>query len=175
MKINTCKQGNKGDELATLKEENLFISRIAMIRGTRDIDMKTIIGTYKLTPVVHSLMIRDGTLLDGWEGKSDLAKTVLKEAGVTVVKHIHFESEVVAVDAMFVMNQISTKPIWVKTGADLAKEFCDRVDKQSEGVYLVIDGFEWYSDASLKAMAWKVDKKAKRRREIITFLIQRQI
>ena len=45
------------------------------------------------------------------EEKSDLAKTVLKESGVTVVQQIPFESEVVAVDAMFVMNQISTKPI----------------------------------------------------------------
>ena len=85
VQIHTCKQGNKGgtikykDKFATLKEENLFISRIAMIRGTRDIDMKAIIGKYELTPVVHSLMQRDGTLLDGWEGKSDLAKTVLKK------------------------------------------------------------------------------------------------
>ena len=137
--------------------------------------MKTIIGTYELTPVVHSLMKRDGTLLDGWEGKSDLAKTVLKEAGVTVVKHIPFESEVVAVDAMFVMNQISTKPIWVKTGADLAKEFCDGVDKQSEGAEMIIVRFEWYSDASLKAMAWKSRHEGKKRREIITLSIQRQI
>ena len=115
--------------------------------------MKAIIGKYELTPVVHSLMKRDGTLLDGWEGKSDLAKTVLKEAGVTVVQQIPIISEVVAVDAMFVMNQISTKPIWVKSGDDLAKEFCDRVDKQSEGAEMVIVGFEWYLDLSLKSMA----------------------
>ena len=86
LKIKTCKQANKAatikykDELVTLKEENIFISRIAMIRGTREIDMKSIIGKHELTPVVHSLMKRDGTLLDGWYGKSHLAKTVLKEA-----------------------------------------------------------------------------------------------
>ena len=135
-----------------------------MIRGTRDIDMKAIIGKYELTPVVHSLMKRDGTLLDGWEGKSDLAKTVLKEAGVTLVQQIPIISEVVAVDAMFVMNQISTKPIWVKSGDDLAKEFCDRVDKQSEGAEMVIVGFEWYSDLSLKSMAWKSRQKGKKKK-----------
>ena len=89
LKIKTCKQANKAatikykDELVTLKEENIFISRIAMIRGTREIDMKSnhlIIEKHELTPVVHSLMKRDGTLLDGWYGKSHLAKTVLKEA-----------------------------------------------------------------------------------------------
>ena len=56
---------------------------------------------------------------------------------------------------MFVMNQISTKPIWVRNGGDLAKEFCKRVDQQSEGADIVIIGFEWYSDDSLKSMTWK--------------------
>ena len=170
LKMKTCKQGNKAatvkykDKLATLKEENLFISRFAMIRGSREIDMKYIIGKYELTPVVHSLMKRDGTLLDGWDGKSDLAKTVLKEANVSVTPCIPFESEVVAVDAMFIMNQISTKPIWVKTGKDLAKEFCDRLDKQSEGAEIIVVGFEWYSDVSLKAMAWKSRQKGKKKK-----------
>ena len=64
--IKTCKSDNKAvnikykDKVATLKEENLFISRIAMIRGQRDIDMKSVIGNYEMTPVVHSLMKRDG-------------------------------------------------------------------------------------------------------------------
>ena len=64
-----------------------------MIRGTREVDMKSIIGKYELTPVVHSLMKRDGTLLDGWDGKSDLAKTVLKETDVSITPSIPFESE----------------------------------------------------------------------------------
>ena len=65
---------------------------------------------------------------------------------------------------MFVMNQISTKPIWVKSGDDLAKEFCDRVDKQNEGAEMVIVGFEWYSDLSLKSMAWKSRQKGKKKK-----------
>ena len=159
--IKTCKSGNKvanikyKDKVATLKEENVFLSRIAMIRGTRDVDMKSIIGNYEMTPVVHSLMKRDGTLLDGWDGKSDLASCVLKESNVAVVENVSCQFECVAIDAMFIMNQITSKPAWVKTGSDLAKEFCNRVDQQSYGADIVIIGFEWYSDESLKSMAWK--------------------
>ena len=126
--LKTCKSANKAvkikykDQVATLKEENIFISRIAMIRGTRDVDMKAIIGNYEMTPVVHSLMRRDGVLLDGWEGKSDLATRIRNEAGVAVITDIPSAAECVAIDAMFLMNQISTKPMWVKNGSDLAKE-----------------------------------------------------
>lgn len=160
-KLKTCKEGNKGasikykDKVATLKEENLFISRIAMIRGSREVDMKSIIGNHELTPVVLSLMKQDGTLLDGWDGKAELAATTLKEANLPVVVNIPFQSEVVAIDAMFLMNQISTKPTWVKTGKDIAKEFCDRVEMQSEGAEIIVIGFEWYLENSLKSMAWK--------------------
>ena len=57
------------DKVTTLKEENIFISRIAMVRGSRDVDMKCHIGKHELTPVIDNLMRCDGTLLDGWEGK----------------------------------------------------------------------------------------------------------
>ena len=95
----------------------------------------------------------------GWE----IAKTVLKEANVSLTPYISFESEVVAVDALFLMKQISTKPISVRTGKDLAKEFYDRLDKQSEGAEIIVVGFEWYSDASLKAKAWESRQKGKKK------------
>ena len=113
--------------------------------------MKSIIGNFEMTPVVHSLMKWDGTL-DGWDAKSDLEPCVLKEANVAVVENVSFKSECVAIDVMFIMNQITTKPIWIKRGSNLAKEFCKRVDQQSEGAEIVVIGFEWYSDNSLKAM-----------------------
>ena len=171
-KVKTCKSANKAanikykDQVAALKEENVFISRIAMIRGKRDVDMKSIIGNFELTPIVHSLMKRDGTLLDGWEGKADLFSIVRNEAQVSVTEVPPCKYEAVAIDAMFVMNQISTKPVWIKTGNDLAKEFCNRVDQQTDGAEVVIIGFEWYSEDSLKAMAWKsrnTNKKLKKR------------
>ena len=46
----------------------------------------------------------------------------------------------------------------------MQKEFCDRVNKQSEGAEIVVVGFEWYSDVSLKAMAWESRQKGKKKR-----------
>ena len=125
--------------------------------------MKAIIGNYEMTPVVHNLMKRDGVLLDGWEGKSDLTTCIRIEAGVQIATELPFVAECVAIDAMFLLNQMSTKPLWVKNGSDLAKEFCNRVEQQCSGAEMVIVGFEWYSEESLKQMAWKArgskDKK----------------
>lgn len=174
--IKTCKSDNKAvnikykDKVATLKEENVFISRIAMIRGQRDIDMKSVIGNHEMTPVVHSLMKRDGTLLNGWDGKADLFSCVRAEAKVPVTEEAPCKFECVAIDAMFIMNQITTKPLWMKSGRDLSKEFCNRVDQQSEGAELVVIGFEWYSDNSLKTMTWSSRKstdKVKKRNDYV--------
>ena len=126
-----------------------------MIRGSREVDMKNHIGHYELTSVVHSLKRRDGTLLDGWDGKSDLATRVLAEANIKVTPSIANKADCVAIDAMYVINQISTKPVWIKTGRDLAAEFCKRIDQQTEGAKMVVIGFEWYSTDSLKASAWQ--------------------
>ena len=49
--LKLCKSANKAinikykDKVATLKEENIFIARIAMIRGSREVDMKSLIGS----------------------------------------------------------------------------------------------------------------------------------
>ena len=118
-------------------------------------DMKATIGNYEMTSVVHSLMRIDGVLLDGWEGKSDFATRIRNEAGVAVTTDIPSAAESVAIDAIFLMNQISMKPMWVKNGSDLAKEFCNSVEQQCEGAEMVIVGFEWYSEESLKQLVWK--------------------
>ena len=73
--------------------------------------------------------------------------------------NIPYKSECIAIDAMFLVNQISTKSLWVKTGSDLAAEFCKRVDQQSEGAEVIVIGFEWYSTDSLKSKACKSRKK----------------
>ena len=78
----------------------------------------------------------------------------MKEADVEISDTIPYKSECVAIDAMFLVKQISTKPLWVKTGSDLAAEFCKRVDMQSEGANVIVIGFEWYSSSSLKSNAW---------------------
>ena len=60
---------------------------------------------------------------------------------VSVVAEIPPKSECVCIDTMFIMNQITSKPSWVKTGSDLACEFCKCVDQQSKNAEIVIVGF----------------------------------
>ena len=76
-----------------------------MIWWSRDIDMKYLIINHELTSVLHSLMRRDSTLLNVWEGKSDFAARELGEANVTVFKDIPYKSECIVIDVMYIMNQ----------------------------------------------------------------------
>ena len=62
---------------------------------------------------------------------------------------------------MYMMNQFSTKPLLIKTGNDLAAEFCKRVDQELVGAETVLTGFEWYSKDSLKSKANCARKKVK--------------
>ena len=49
-------------------------SGITIIRGSRDVDMKYHTSNHKLTtPVMHSLVRRDDTFLDGCKCKLELA------------------------------------------------------------------------------------------------------
>ena len=46
------------------------------------------------------------------------------------------------------MNQFSTKSLLIKTGDDLAAEFCKRVNQELVGAETVLTGFESYSKDS---------------------------
>ena len=72
---------------------------------------------------------------------------------------IPFKSKYNAIDAMFIMNQILTKPLSIKRGSDLTAEFCKRVDQQVVGAEIIVIGFECYSNDSLKSKAWKLCHK----------------
>ena len=120
-----------------------------MIRRSKDVDMKPHISNHELTPVIQSLTRHDETLLGGWERKSELTARVLGEANVTVLQVFPYKSECLAIDAMYRINQISTKLLWIKTGHDLATEFCKLVD-QLDGAETVAVGFEWYFNESLR-------------------------
>lgn len=115
-----------------------------MICGSRDVVVKYHMGNHELTPIIYSLMRYKGTPLDGWEGKLQLAACVLGKANVTIFKDIPYKSECIAIDTMYLMNHISIKPSWIKTGIDLAAEFCKHVEsncKEQKQLLLVSDGF----------------------------------
>ena len=80
-----------------------------------------------------------------------VAKIMLQLPNVIVFKIFHI---FIAIDAtMYIMNQFSTKPLLVKTGDDLAAEFCKRVNQELVGAETVLTGFESYSKDSLTSKA----------------------
>lgn len=140
---------------------NLF-ARVAIIQGARDIDLKRFVGSHEMTVVVSSLMKRDVTLLDGFTGKADLVKEVLKATRVEEVPSIQPLFNIcVCIDAMYVVNQIASKPSWVKTGTDLAREFTNRIDEQSKDAELVIVAFDSYREESMKSATRAARKTSK--------------
>lgn len=104
-------------------------------------------------------MRHSGTLLDVWEGKLELAVRVFGEANVMVLQDIPYQSECIVINATYIMNQISTKPLWIKIGSDLAAKFCKHVDHQFGGAETVVIDFEWYSDDMVRQSCQRKVKK----------------
>ena len=82
--MKTFKSSNKSqmmkvnDKVVELKENCNLFARCAVIQGKRNIDMKQFIGNYELTVTPPSLFKHDGTLHDGYQGKSKLVQTILE-------------------------------------------------------------------------------------------------
>ena len=90
-----------------------------------------------------------GNLFPGEEGKSGLLKSVLENTKCAKMKKPN-HVDCFAVDAMYLFNQIIPKPSWVTSGADVAKEFCKRIDDKSQSASFVIVAFDTYRERSLK-------------------------
>ena len=56
----------------------------------------------------------------------------------------------VAVDAMYLINKMTPKPVWIQNGRDLASNFCRRVNEITGGASHVIVAFDTYQNESLK-------------------------
>ena len=54
-------------------------------------------------------------------------------------------AECIAIDSMYLLNQNSPIPKYVKTGEDLANEFCKRVEKLTMNASLVVVAFDNYT------------------------------
>ena len=90
-----------------------------------------------------------GNLFPGEEGKSGLLKSVLENTKCAKMKKPN-HVDCFAVHAMYLLNQIIPKPSWVTSGADVAKEFCKRIDDKSKSASFVIVVFDTYRERSLK-------------------------
>ena len=150
--VKTCKTANKNrkmkvhDKIVQLRSNCNLFARCALITGKLDIDMKIVVGDYELMIVPRSLK-PDGTLLSGHVGKADLVKEVLKKFCVTPVETLNLcpdDKMCVVIDAMYVGDKINPKPVWTKTGDDLAKESTNHIDIRSQNASTVVIVFDTY-------------------------------
>ena len=78
---------------------------------------------------------------------------VIGDHGLTSASKFQYmtdtSAECIAIDARYLLNQISPIPKYVKTGKDLATEFCKRVEKLTMNASLVVVAFD-NNDVSLK-------------------------
>ena len=88
-------------------------------------------------------MNNQGHLIPGAEGKAELVAKVIGHTKVQYMTDI--SAECIAIDAMYLLNQISPIPKYVKTGKDLANEFCKRVEKLTMNTSLVVVAFDNYT------------------------------
>ena len=129
--IKSFKSANKSksikvkSKIVDLKENCNLFSRCAVIQEKRRIDMRELIGIYELTVVPPSLFKHDGTLLDGFQGKSKLVEKLLNHTFHQSAVITNFDC--VVIDAMFLLNQLNPKPQNIKKGRDLAREFLKRI------------------------------------------------
>ena len=144
--MKTFKSSNKSqlmkvnDKVVELKQNCNLFARFAVIQGTRNIE---------LTVTPHSFFRHDGTLLDGFQGKSKLVVKILEY--VSHEPSAYLNADCVVIDAMFLLNQMNPKPATVKIGKDLAAEFLNLIFQISSisSVFNIV--FDQYIPNSMKS------------------------
>ena len=111
--------------------------------------MKEMIGIYELQDVPSSLMLSDGNLHPGHEGRSQLLQSLeslcKSKLETTTVTSVERAESIVIIDAMVIVQKIAPKPSWVKTVEDISKIFLEKVDfvsRKASEIHLVFDTYE---------------------------------
>ena len=151
-KVKTAMDGVMED----IKGYSSLFGRCAIVANQRELDMKSIIGTYELDVVPRSVMTADGMLHPGDEGKSKIVEILTEDFSKTfTLASIPGNTPKVAiVDAMVLVQKISArqkkKQIDIKCGKDVADNFIMSVLLLSEGYKEVRVVFDNYKEDSLK-------------------------
>eukprot|EP00794_Sanderia_malayensis_P014544 gene14544-16047_t len=75
--MNNRTKVSAGKRIIELKQSRGLLGRLALLcKSSREFDMKETIGTYELQVVPSSLMLSDGNLHPGHEGKSQLLQSL---------------------------------------------------------------------------------------------------
>ena len=140
--VKTCKSANKKtktkvhDRVVQLQENCNLFARCALIQGKRDIDMKEIIGQYELTAVPYSLFSSDGAILNGGVGKAGAVSEILTDSKTPI--EMECRIDVIVIDAMALLHEVTPKPPWIKLGSDLAMEFNKLIDSKVKNAPIIV-------------------------------------
>ena len=143
------------DQTVDLKEtKDLYGHLIVLAWSNRDVDQKKAIGTYEFTLTPRAFFAPDGSLLPCND------KSKLINCPQTLVESTQAEepnavcpppsTKIAIVDAMVVVNKLTTKPATVKTVKDLGKYIKDRIMSLTSGYDEVFVVFDTYKDGSVK-------------------------
>ena len=122
-----------------------------MIQGKRDIDNERDHRPVRTNDsTIYSLFSPDGAIINGGVGKAGAVSEILTDSKTAVENEMECRIDVIVIDAMALLHEITPKPSWIKLGSDLAMEFNKRIDSKVKNASIVIIAFDTYRGASLK-------------------------
>ena len=150
-------QSKVGSKVVEIKQSRGLLGRIALVsKSNRDFDLQEMIGSFELQVIPPSLMVSDGSLHPGHEGKSQLlqgleqlAKT-REDTEASVILRSSPTKNIVIIDRMVIVQKLAPKPSWVRTGSDLAKYFLQKIYYLAEHAHEIRLVFDTYNENSLK-------------------------
>ena len=121
-----------------------FLAQCALVTPQHEIDMKDIIGYYKLSSVCRIFMDSGGEVNLGAKAKSNLLDLLINHVSQSKISvSVYPGEDIVAIDAMQVVQKIS-KPASVKIFKYLVSVFCRDVIKLMVSCHVVFIAFDFY-------------------------------
>ena len=137
-----------------IKEERKLMSRfLVTLRSRPDIDLSYYLGEFELSVIPRSLFTVDGCLhktTDKSVVASQLRKFYTDENSCNESINDPSEEKVIIFDGMAIVNKINIKKSKIKTCADFAEVFVERILDESFGNDKVRVVFDRYVKKSLK-------------------------
>ena len=138
------------DKYVELQEHVELFSRCALVASSnREFDMKEVIGRHELSVMPRSLMLSDGSLIPGHEGKSSLMNAIAHD-GNELNTTSDLLRKTIIIDAIYVVQSLDNKTNQIKTCADIARHFIAKCAYHADRYGSIRISFDKYLDVSLK-------------------------
>ena len=115
------------------------------------VQFKNVIGNHELSDVPRSLMLSDGSLIPGHEGKSNMMNAIGVEVTESEITGETFvEIKMMIIDAMVIVQSLDKRSDELKTCSDISKAFIYKCEQLASGCRYIRIAFDTYRDSSLK-------------------------